>query len=557
MRYLKPLISFLVLTLPSCAVRESPPGGPVDKTPPSIVYIKPDNGSTNLPAASQFKIKFSESMDRERIESAIFLSPVFWDFPSLDWSGRELTIIPPDNLRPNTTYILTIGADASDAHGVKMGRSRSFAFSTGATIDSGSIAGMVFFENDQRVFYDIWAYALADTSLDFISRIPDYATQVDSAGNFSLEHLGAGRFLMICIDDKNDDLFWDPSAEAIGLPHSIFGLAAGENISGIVFKPSIMDTVAAYLSGAGPENNHRIAFELSEPPDESQKLDPQNYLIKYVDSDSILQTGMVYVGENAQMTLETDPQRDGAIYSLIPRNLRTARGTSFDTTGARFTGIDTPDTIGPKLLSTFPPNRSSGTFQDTVIEMTFSERLLSLPFQDAVRVIADSTDTLKFVVAWPMPNTARLRFPGKIPRERNIAVSLDPAKVYDILRNRMPDSVAAFSFRLPPADTVGSVTASMEPTGSGLFVGVLASMTRGVTHKGRFDSAGRLNLTTVMPGSYRFEYYEDADSNGEWTAGLARPLRFAEPFSFLADTIQVRSRWETDIGVVSLPELGH
>jgi len=496
-------------------------------------------------------------MDREKIKGAVFLSPVFWDYPRLEWSGRELTIIPPENLRPNTTYILTIGADASDAHGVKMGKSRSFAFSTGVTIDSGSISGMVFHENDKRLFYDIWAYTIPDSAVDFMSGIPDYATQVDSAGNFSLEHLGPGRFLMVCVDDKNDDLFWDPSAEAIGLPASILGLSKGERIDGIVFKPSLMDTVAAYLSGIKPVNSHRITIEFSEPPDESQKLVPQNYLIKYVDSDSILETGVAYVGENAQLMLETDPMRDGVIYSLIPRNLRTARGTSFDTAGARFTGVATPDTSGPKLLLTFPPNHSNGTYQDSVIEMTFSERLLTLPFQDAVTVVADSTDTLKFVQVWPAPNVARLRITGKIPRERDIEVTLDPAMVYDIFRNRMPDSSVAFAFRLPPPDTVGSVIATMESMGSGIFMGVLASMMHGDTYKGHFDSAGRLNLVGVMPGSYRFEFFEDADSNGEWTPGLARPLRFAERFSFLPDTIQVRSRWETDIGIVSLPEIGN
>jgi hypothetical protein len=58
-----------------------------------------------------------------------------------------------------------------------------------------------------------------------------------------------------------------------------------------------------------------------------------------------------------------------------------------------------------------------------------------------------------------------------------------------------------------------------------------------------------------MPGSYRFEFFEDPDSNQEWFAGSIIPLRYAERFSFLPDTIQVRSRWETDMGFVKLPEI--
>ena len=78
-------------------------------------------------------------------------------------------------------------------------------------------------------------------------------------------------------------------------------------------------------------------------------------------------------------------------------------------------------------------------------------------------------------------------------------------------------------------------------------------MARGETYLARFDQAGRLNIAAAMPGSYRFEYFADSDSNQEWSPGTINPWRFAEPFSFFPDTVEVRSRWETDIGTVKLP----
>jgi hypothetical protein len=316
-----------------------------------------------------------------------------------------------------------------------------------------------------------------------------------------------------------------------------------------------MDTATAYVSGVDPLNNHRIKIEFSAPPERTHMLDPQSYRVCYLDSDSILQTGAVYIGENGQLMLETDPLREDVLYRLIPQNLRTASGALFDTAGARFSGVDFPDTVGPRLIASFPPDRSANFYQDSIIELTFSERLLSLPFPDAVIAVADSVDTLRFAVVWPQPNVARLQVSGGIPRQREISVTLDPSKVYDIDRNRMPDSTMAFIFRLPPADTVGAVTATMETSLPGPHVGKLTPMTRGETYKGRFDSGGRFEIETVMPGSYRFEFFQDADSGLEWSPGSINGFRFAEPFSFLPDTIQVRSRWETDIGPVKLPKV--
>jgi hypothetical protein len=496
-------------------------------------------------------------MRRETVEGAVFLSPVFWDYPQFKWSGKELTIVPPQELRPNTTYILTFGADAADANGNKMGKSITFAYSTGPAIDSGAISGTVFYESKQRIYYDIWAYSLGDTETEFITRIPDYATQIDSAGNFALEHLGLGRYLVISIEDKNDDLFWDPSVEAIGLPPAIFRFSGQNAIDRVAFRPARRDTATAYISGIDPINNQRISVSFSQQPDSSSMLDPGSYVIRIMDTDSILEMGMVYVGEEKKLMIETGPMADGKTFVLFPKGLVTAWGIPFDTSGGRFDGTATPDTEGPRMLSTFPPPGSSSIYQDSVVEMTFSERLQVLQFAEAVTVIVDSSDTLGFTVFWPNPNVARLRFPSRLPRETPIAVTISPSRVYDIFRNPMADSVINFTFRLPPADTVGSVKARIASGGEGRrYFGMLVPMDRGDSYIKSFDNNGVWFVESVMPGAYRFEFFDDLNADSEWYVGSIIPFRPAEPFSFLADTVRVRSRWETEIGDIDLPRLG-
>jgi hypothetical protein len=543
------------LILTSCAVREAPRGGPEDKTPPAVMGIEPADGSAMLPLDASFKITFSKAMQKENTEAAIFLSPVFWGYPSFKWSGRTLTIIPPENLKPNTTYILTIGAGAIDMHTNKLGHSQSYAFSTGSAIDSGAISGAIFSTDGQRIVYDIWVYGLGDTAVsNFWMRIPDYATQVDSAGGFKIEHLGNNRYLILAINDKNDDLFWDPSSEELGLPPGILKLTGGEQPAGVIFRPARRDTSTSYITRAIPLSSRRLAVEFSQQPVKELMLSSKSYRIRF--GDSLLNFGTPYIGESGALILETDTQIPGQSYQLIPVGLTNIWDVPYDSTGIRFTGIADADTAAPRLSLIFPPDGSTAVNQDSIVELTFTKRIQVLTFPAAVAVVADSTDTLRFVPSWITPNQVRLRFPTRIPRERKIHIVLSPKQITDIFQNPMSDSALAYAFRLPPADTVGSVVAALETGQSGNITGILTKYEHnGETYQGRFNNSGELKLDFVMPGIYRFEFFDDSDSNGQWSPGELSPFRPAERFSFLPDTVKVRSRWSTDIGAVALPKI--
>ena len=555
---MKKLLSLLTFSLICihCAVVEAPPGGPVDNTPPDILTTIPESNSIGIEKNSVFKITFSESMNHDLTEKAIFLSPVFWDYPTYKWSGKILTIIPPENLKDNTTYILTIGAGAIDINGNKLGKSLNMAFSTGAVIDSGSISGAVYTDDNSKTTFDIWAYMLANAdSLEFWKNIPDYATQTDSLGGFNIDHLGDGNYLVVAIDDRNDDLFWDPAAEPLALPPSIIDLRSEEHIRNINLRPNRRDTTTAYISRVTPLNSQAIAIELSQLAARKAMLNSDSYSVHEVGNDSILSTGQAYFSDGDKINLETVAQIPDRLYKVSPVNLQTVWGIPFDTAGGRFTGTSIPDTVGPKLLGSFPSNKSTTAYQDSVIELTFSERLQVIGLTDNIIVTADSIEILPYTSIWIEPNVARLRFAAKIPRERAIRVEFNTSEIFDNHKNRMPDSALSFQFRLPPIDTVGEAQAILTQIPNDRVIGKLKSYRRGgETYLGLFNKEGVLNIGSIMPGSYRFEYFIDSDTNGEWSPGILEPFAPAEWFEIMPETLFVRSRWTTDIGTISVPE---
>lgn len=552
-------LSFILLFAISCAVKENPPGGPEDKTPPTIVQVEPEPGTTMIPVDTRFIITFSKSMDHKKTESAVFLSPVFWDYPLMKWSGKKLTVIPPEELEPDKTYVLTVGAGGVGYRQNKIGKSFSFAFSTGAEIDSGTIEGAVFSSEGGRKNYDIWVYGIDDTAnVQFMTGIPEYATQVDSLGGFCVSNIGSGRYLVVATDDRSDDLFWEPGSESIGLPPFFVSLEGNQRVSGIILRPERRDTVQAYFSGVKTVNNQRLTVEFSQPVLDDPMLNLESYIIRSSDDSTDTTCPRIlggYIGEEERLILETEPQTAGLRYRLIPVGLFTVWGISFDTAGTVFEGSSLSDTIGPGLISTLPRHGSRNTYQDSVVELTFSERIKVRDFPAAVTAVADSVDTLQFIPDWIFPNQVRLRITGGIPRGREIEVNLDPAGIFDIADNSMPDSAIAFSFRLPPADTIGYVTASVDRPGPAPVIGILRPQNRGGNvYESSSDKSGNISFEDVLPGSYRFEYFEDSDGDGRWSPGVIVPFEPAERFSFLADSVSVRSRWTTEIGRIELPD---
>ena len=541
------LFSLTILILFSCAVKEAPSGGPEDTAKPTIIGVMPEPQSINIPLDTKFHILFSKPMNRGKTVSAVFLSPVFWDYPAYKWNGRELVVTPPEDLEKNKTYVLTIGADATGHHGNRTGTSYSFAFSTGGAIDSGSISGSIYLEKGRPTAYDIWAYSLEDTdSALFLKDIPDYATQVDSTYEFEIKNISFGNYLVVVIDDRNDDLFWDPTSESIGLPPAIIRLESGESFGGLVLRPERRDTIPADISRVRTIDNRKISVELSQPVPDEMKLDTTRFYIAVSDSAFLAIEG-AYIGREGKLVFETAVQEAEKTYRLKPVELFSLWGNSFDTSGARFAGSPEIDTTGPELLSAVPSNGSRTVYQNDHIEMVFSERIKILGFVNSVSVIADSVDTLSFLPRWVYPNNVHLNFETGIPREKEIEVRLDPEKIYDVAGNPMKDSVLAFWFRLAPADTIGSVT--IKPGKPGNMAGELYSQKTGKeSYSTNADINGVFNFSSVMPGTYYFRYFNDADSNGIWTPGVINPFVTSEWFFYHKDSIDVRARWTTDLG---------
>jgi len=97
--------------------------------PLRVTYTSPVNGATWVDTTTSIRIRFNTYMDQEKTEEAFSISPL--TNGHFEWSALDrFYFYPATNLKPNTTYTVTVDTTAWDIHGGKLPYPYQFSFST-------------------------------------------------------------------------------------------------------------------------------------------------------------------------------------------------------------------------------------------------------------------------------------------------------------------------------------------------------------------------------------------------------------------------------------------
>lgn len=107
----------------------------VDATPPTVTGSHPLNGAADIAPSGPYWIAFSETMDGSSVLAAFSLTPgpVYFD---TQWRGDTLVVTPTVLLDGGTSYSMTVGAEAEDAHGNALGAAYAVGFTTTTAADN-------------------------------------------------------------------------------------------------------------------------------------------------------------------------------------------------------------------------------------------------------------------------------------------------------------------------------------------------------------------------------------------------------------------------------------
>lgn len=219
----KTLLNLLIvsplLLCAACANEINPTGGPRDKTGPEIVKTIPEN-KTLFFDGNEVTFYFDEFVKPAVYGKEIFISPFQDPKPKITLNNKKIKVKFLEDLLPNTTYVITLTEVKDHFEGNPMKNSYTFAFSTGAVLDSLEIRGRVLKpelgkgqEEMTLLLFD------ADSVLenDFFDRQPSYITKTTETGNFSFQYLRNSPFKIYGVVDQDQNNRYSQLREIIGI----------------------------------------------------------------------------------------------------------------------------------------------------------------------------------------------------------------------------------------------------------------------------------------------------------------------------------------------------
>lgn len=510
-----------------CANPVAPTGGPPDTTPPVLVSSTPESGSVRV-ADPVVEVTFNEALDARAAREAVTITPSPERPPVVEAQGKRLRI-DLGELRPNTTYIVTLGTALRDARSVALTSPIQLAFSTGDQIDDGELTGIVRSSTDGAPLSGVDVFAFADTVSSSTRPIgewrPLYRTETDGGGVFRLNYLAQTPLFVVAGDDEDGDGRLS-STEVQAVPHTpnLLPRSAADSVQAESYVWWASERKTQRARGLRAVNHRLLHLRLDGfitrlPSTETWALtDSSNSALAfaaYLPADS---TDLV--------ALElAEPQTDGRLSLAFDLNGRADTLTARTTTRA--------DTLGTRLLT------STRTPLRPLIGDTVSIRFTRPPSDSLIATIqvVDTSGTPPGDVGFE-PRGATLRF-----------IAQNPVDLIFPLPSPT-DSTTADTLRVRPLgpDALGDLAGQIARDSTRTECGPLIVEALGPVRRQTVVSEERTFLLTRLPqGTYRFRVWRDLNGDGLWSLGGLVPYVAPEPLAFPRVTATTRPRWQVDL----------
>jgi hypothetical protein len=568
-------LAILPLLVYRCANPVMPQGGPKDAEPPMVVASEPPDFTRHF-SSKRISIEFNEFVNLKDINKQFLASPTFSKQPEFKTQGKKLLIVLNDSLRRNTTYSLYLGDAITDITESNPLKDFSYVLSTGSSIDSMELGGIVRNAFDLKPAEGIIAMLYLDENdtlaIDSLPlKVPPYyISKTNKEGRFSIRNLRPEKYLLFALKDANANYFYDQPNEEIAFVDTLVVATPAyipvpdttksdslNNVSdslkpaqNLTDKPAMRqvkrDPVAQYelflfdeadtvqrIANSIVNSDHQIFIQLKRPAT-NLKIDIVNrdslaYVpIKKISAgnDSVWMWFPHYNHDTVQLIVSADNMLSDTLDFKLTKEDNQQKGRKSEKVKAL--NIAGP----PSYIDFYKP-----------LKLVFGNPVDSVAV-DSFRLIADK-DTLMvgFAFADSIRKTATLKF--ELKPDLKYSLYLPVESFTDIFGFKSDSTVFNFSTRA--TDAYGSLKLKVElPTVSGQYIIQMMTEKEVVLKQDTLSFSKVLIYNYITPQKLVFKAIHDSNSNGKWDAGEYKRKRQPERVYYNSKPLEIRANWELE-----------
>lgn len=569
------------LLLAACASIGRPEGGPRDMTPPVMVSSTPAPGSVNV-SNGRIDIIFDENITLDDPMNKIVVSPPQKKQAQISSNGRRVRITLRDTLRDSTTYTVDLADAVRDLNEGNILDGLAIDFSTGPSIDTLMISGIVFegrtLEPAQGMIVGVYSTPVADTALTTLPM--DRITKTNALGRFTIRNLKPGSYRVFAINDLNHDFHWDRSEDIAFLDRDIspstmavevtdtFTDAAGND--SLVTRPATRFLPDDILLTWFNENYKPLYLVKHERPDARRLTLEMSTRSDSLPQLTLLNTVRAGARLDREAVLQSSPGLDSLTYWLRDTTLI---GSDTLKIAARYLHTDTLDNITfttdtltfalrqPKKkkkrdeetdsvpkLEFVNIGISSRQPQDLNMPLLFETSAPTASIDSAGFRIEELVDSVWMPVAAKIPSPPDSLQPMRLLTEMTwkpktkYRVTIDSLAVTDIYGNHNRPFVQEVSTHA--IEDYAALFFNIGDLGSDSAIVELLTSDKPV----RLEPVrnGVATFEYVTPGAYYARLFIDRNHNGRWDTGSVADTLQPEDVFYFSKKLNLKKNWDVE-----------
>ena len=229
--------------LAACASIGRPEGGPRDYDAPVFVRSVPAPSGLNVDH-NKIEIFFDENVQLDEPATKVVVSPAQRNQPVVTASGRKVTVELRDTLLPNTTYTIDFTDAISDLNEKNPLDGFAIDFSTGESIDTLRISGMVLDASNLEPAQGMLVGAYLNPADSALTTLPfERITKTNQRGQFTLRNLAPGTYRVFALNDNNRDYHWDRSEDIAFYDTPVTPTASSMMVNDTIMRADSTDSI--------------------------------------------------------------------------------------------------------------------------------------------------------------------------------------------------------------------------------------------------------------------------------------------------------------------------
>ncbi len=576
-------VLILVLSIYSCANMSRPGGGPRDETPPLFVKSTPAPGALNV-SKQRVEIEFDEIIQVESPGEKVIVSPPQKDMPEIRASGRKVTVELKDSLLPNTTYTIDFSNSIVDNNEKNPLYSFAYSFSTGPTIDSLQVSGILLNASDLEPVTGMLVGLHSNLDDSAFQKLPlERIASSDELGHFTIRNVAPGKYRLFALKDLNRDYKFDNPSEEIAFFDSIVVPTADVKLHvDTLWKDSVtIDTIieynhthfypndilltsfnegfkSQYLDKTERTDRRRLNIYFTAPADSLPRLKPLNFesddwaiLERSPHNDSLqywIKDSTIYNMDTlifAAEYLRTDSLRELSLYNdTLKFTMRRYKNTK-----KKEKKKEEGDSIeAPKIEFLQMSSKTSGSLDlYRPLRFSFAEPLQSY---DRGKIhLEQKRDTLWIPVA---DSLVTFQQDSIAIRDYTLSYKWTPGESYRVVMDStaFTNIYGLFTddytqeFKVKALEDYANLYIAITGVTDSAVVEILDSGDKPVRSTPVVN--GGAEFMYMNPGTYYARLYIDSNGNGKYDTGNYAEKRQPEEVSYYPQELELKANWDIE-----------